>query len=193
MARYLKLKLKTRQKYGLASPEESIRRRKKVAPRQTDYGQRLEQKQKLKYIYGVMEKQMKRYAKEAFSGKGDAQIELLQKLEMRLDNVVFRLGFGKTREQARQLVNHGHILVNNKKVDIASYQLSSGELVSLNEKIRKNHFFTSQIQENQKSLVLASYLEYRPDSGRVLGLPKKDDLAQNVDIAKVMEFYREIV
>ncbi|MFZ4648704.1 MAG: 30S ribosomal protein S4 [Patescibacteria group bacterium] len=193
MARYLKLKLKTRQKYGLASPEDSIRRKKQIVPRKTDYGQRLEQKQKLKYIYGVMEKQMKRYASEAFKGKGDAQVELLIKLEMRLDNVVYRLGFGKTREQCRQLVNHGHILVDNKKVDIASYRLRIGEVVSLSEKAAKKRIFSEKIQENRKVINTVSYLEYKPISGRILSIPGQDDLAQNVDIAKVMEFYRDVI
>lgn len=193
MGRYIKVKLKTRQKLGLASPEESIRRKNQVKTRKSAYGERLDQKQKLKIIYGVMERQMKRYVKEAFNSKGDQQVALLQKLEMRLDNVSYRLGFGKTREQARQLVNHGHILVDGKKVDIASYCLKIGQVVSLKSKTQGKRIFAEAIEINRKALTPVSYLEYEKESGRFLSLPAKADLAQNVDISKVMEFYSNIV
>lgn len=193
MARYIKVKLKTLQKYGLASAEASIRRRNKAQIRKSSYGERLDQKQKLKIIYGVMERQMKRYVREAFNSQGDPQFELLKKLEMRLDNVVYRLGYGKTRSQARQLVNHGHVLVDQKKVDISSYLLKIGQTISVKKKTLNKRIFSETIVSNLKTLNPVSYLEYKKDGGVFVSMPMKDDLAQNVDISKVMEFYRNII
>jgi len=193
MARYIKLKLKTKQKYGLAPESDSIRRKSVVIRRKSAYGERLEQKQKLKYIYGVMERQMKRYAKEALSSKENSQNALLQKLESRLDNVVFRLGFSKTRAQARQSVNHGHIQVDGAKVDIPSYILKPGQKISLAAKVLRKNLVSSQIEINRKNMSPVSYLEYTENSGKFLSFPEKNDLAQNVDISKVMEFYHRLV
>ncbi len=193
MARYTKIKLKTLQKYGLAPAEASIRRRNKAPIRKSSYGERLDQKQKLKIIYGVMEGQMKRYVREAFNSQGDPQFELLKKLEMRLDNVVYRLGYGKTRSQARQLVNHGHILVDGKKVDIPSYLLKIGQTISARKITLNKGNFSETVTSNLKALTPVSYLEYKNDGGVFVSLPLKDDLAQNVDISKVMEFYRNII
>jgi small subunit ribosomal protein S4 len=193
MARHTKITLKKRQKFGLAPESASIRRKNQVKPRKSAYGERLEQKQKLKLIYGVMEHQMTRYVREAFSGQEDAQAELMRKLENRLDNVVYRLGFGKTREQARQLVNHGHVLVDGSKVDIPSYSLKQGQVVSFKDKTLKKRFFSEQIEVNRKALNPVSYLSYEVGSGRVLSSPQPVDFAQNVDISKVMEFYRKMI
>ena len=140
-----------------------------------------------------MEGQMKRYVREAFNSQGDPQLELLKKLEMRLDNVAYRLGYGKTRSQARQLVNHGHVLVNDKKVDIPSYLLKIGQTISLRKKTLNKRNFSETIENNRKTLTSVSYLDYKKDSGVFVSLPAKDDLAQNVDISKVMEFYRNII
>ncbi|MHB8903638.1 MAG: S4 domain-containing protein, partial [Patescibacteria group bacterium] len=104
-----------------------------------------------------------------------------------------RLGYGKTRSQARQLVNHGHVLVNNKKVDIPSYLLKIGQTISLKKKTLNKKNFSETIANNRKSLIPVSYLDYKKDSGVFVSLPAKDDLAQNVDISKVMEFYRNII
>lgn len=193
MARYIGPKLKKRQRFGLASEEESIRRRNLRPKRKSDYGLILEEKQKLKFIYGIMEKQMRRYAEEAFASRKDPQLELLRRVEMRLDNVVFRLGLAKTREQARQLVNHGHILVDGKKLDIPSYKLKSGQLISLKEKILKNRVFKEQIEINRKNSEAATFLLFSNDGGRFLDAPSQKELPQNVDMAKVMEFYHKIL
>ena len=169
MARYIKVKLKTLQKYDLAPAEASIRRKNKIQTRKSAYGERLDQKQKLKIIYGVMEGQMKRYVREAFNSQGDPQLELLKKLEMRLDNVAYRLGYGKTRSQARQLVNHGHVLVNDKKVDIPSYLLKIGQTISLRKKTLNKRNFSETIENNRKTLTSVSYLDYKKDSGVFVG------------------------
>lgn len=193
MARYIKTKLKTLQRFGLASESESIRRRNQIKPRKSAYGERLEQKQKLKIIYGVMERQMKRYVKEAVNSRNDSQVELLQKLETRLDNVVYRLGLGKTREQARQLVNHGHILVDGERVDIPSYRLKPGQKISFSIKTINSKTFSEKVDENRKAISTVGYLEYDKNSGRFLSLPGQIDFAHNVDISKVLEFYHSII
>ncbi|MFA6513898.1 MAG: 30S ribosomal protein S4 [Patescibacteria group bacterium] len=191
MARHTKVTLKKRQKYGLAPESDSIRRKNIRKPKQSAYAERLEQKQKLKLIYGIMEKQMTRYVREAFNSQRDVQVELMQKLENRLDNIVYRLGLGKTREQSRQLVNHGHVLVNDKKVDIASYNVKQGEIITLRKKTIGKRFFLELVENNRKAIAQVSYLGYEANGGRVLGLPAQTDVEQNVDISKVLEFYRQ--
>jgi len=193
MGRYIGPKLKKRQRFGLAGEEESIRRKNVKPRRKSDYGLILEEKQKLKFIYGIMEKQMRRYAQEAFSSHKDPQVELLRRVEVRLDNIVYRLGLAKTREQARQLVNHGHVLVDGKKLDIPSYKLKSGQVVALKPKILKNRIFGEGIEANRKSSEPATFLLFTPDGGRFLDAPSPSELPQNVDMAKVLEFYHKIL
>ncbi|HVE75284.1 MAG TPA: 30S ribosomal protein S4 [Actinomycetota bacterium] len=113
-------------------PGEHGRRR----PRETEYSLQLREKQKTRRIYGVLEKQFRRYYKEAAAAKGVTGTRLLQLLEMRLDNVVYRGGLAMSRAQARQFVNHGHFLVNSKKVDIPSYRLKAGDVVEVKQRSR---------------------------------------------------------
>lgn len=191
MARYIGPKVRLRQKFGLAGPEASIRR-KNVRPRKkSDYGVRLEQKQKLKFIYGVMERQMSRYAAEAFKSQRDPQAELMQRLEARLDNVVFRLGLAKTREAARQLVNHGHIRVDGKKLDIPSYKVVAGQVIALAPKMAKSQKFMENVAAIRKDLVTLGHLEYEKDGGRFLAAPALKDLPKEVDISQVLEYYHQ--
>ena len=191
MARYIGPKVRLRQKFGLAGPEASVRRKNVRPPKKTDYGIRLEQKQKLKFIYGVLERQMSRYAKEAFAGKSDPQSALLQRLEARLDNLVFRLGLSKTREQARQLVSHGHILVDGKKLDIPSYRVLPGQIITLHDKVLKKAKLMTEIAKLKQELVPLGHLEYSPTGGRVLHAPSPKELPKEVDISQVMEFYHQ--
>lgn len=193
MARYLGPKLRKRQRFGLAPESASIRRKNQRPPKMSDYGERLFQKQKLKFIYGIMEKQMQRYAKESFKGEGDSQIKLLQRLEMRLDNIVYRLGIGKTREQARQIVNHGHILIDDNKVTIPSYKVKVGQVITLNPKMSKKHGVLEKIEENRKEIENIGFLEYQKDGGRFLSIPSEKELPKDVDMAKVVEFYSRII
>lgn len=193
MARYLGPKLKKRQRFGLAGEGESIRRRRPVRRKKSDYGERLEQKQKLKFIYGLMEKQMKRYVAEAFEAQGDPRVAVMQRLEVRLDNIVFRLGLAKTREQARQLVTHGHILVDDQKLDIPSYKMEPGQKIVVKKKILSSQKFREEIEVNRKAGVAFGHLEYAKDGGRFLALPKDSDLPQDVDISQVLEFYHNIL
>ena len=114
--------------------------RPKSFSRMTDYGKQLREKQRAKLVYGVMERQFRNYFKKAAQTKGDTAAKLIQLLELRLDNAVFRAGFAETRAAARQLVSHNHIDVNGKPVNIASYQVRPGEIIGIrkNKKEKKN-------------------------------------------------------
>ncbi len=105
--------------------------------RPSEYGLQLREKQKMKYLYGVLEKQFRNYFKKANLKKGITGHNLVVMLESRLDNTVYRLGFARTRRQARQLVNHGHFLVNNKKINIPSYQMKPGDMIKVREQSKK--------------------------------------------------------
>jgi small subunit ribosomal protein S4 len=191
MGRYLGPKLRKRQQYGLAPENASIRRRGLNKARKSDYGQILEEKQKLKFIYGILEHQMRRYAHEALSSGKDAQILVLQKLESRLDNVVYRLGLAKTREQARQFVSHGHILVDAKRLDIPSYSLKPGQNISFSAKMLNNNTFRQAVEKNRQEIEKSSFLLLDSAGGRFLNIPGVQELPKNVDIAKVLEFYHK--
>ncbi len=193
MARYIGPKVKLRQKFGLAAAGET-RRRQNLRPRKkSDYGERLLQKQKLKFIYGILERQMQRYAREAFKSTGEAPIVLMQSLETRLDNIVFRLGMGRTREQSRQLVTHGHVLVDDKKVDIPSFQVAPGQVINFRAKTAKKPRIAEEIKNNRQIGVAMAHLELDSFGGRLLHLPKPADLPQDVDIAQVLEYYHSII
>lgn len=189
MGRYIGPKLRKRQLYGLSDASESIRRQNVKPVRRSGYALILLEKQKVKFIYGVMERQMRRYAREAIATKKDPQVELLQRLESRLDNIVYRLGLAKTREQARQLVNHGHILVDEKKVGIPSYRLKSGQEIALKDKLFKKDIFKERIKTNRENIEKSSFLDFSDNGGRFLDVPKADELPKNIDMAKVVGFY----
>jgi small subunit ribosomal protein S4 len=193
MGRYIGPKMKKRRRLGLATEGESIRKKDQRTARLSAYGERLLQKQRLKFIYGVMERQMKRYAREALKGTGNPQIELLRRLETRLDNIAYRLGFGKTREQARQTVNHGHIVVDGRKVDIASYEVKPGQTIGLAAKVLKRANFLEQVKNNRKEGTVLGFLEYGENQGRLLSVPSENDLPKNVEMNQVLEFYRRII
>lgn len=154
----------------------------------SEYGEQLLEKQKLKAYYGVMEKQFKGYVKEALNSKEKSEIVLLRRLERRLDNIVYRLGFGSTLRQSRQIVNHGHILVNGQKVDIPSYKVNVGDVISLKEASRKTELFVSNFENISVSV---SYLEKNLDtfSGSLKTLPSIEEVPVDVKFSKVIEFY----
>lgn len=158
--------------------------------RLSEYGQQLREKQKAKIIYGLLERQFVRYFKKAKHQKGDTGSRLLQLLEMRLDNVVYRLNFAKSRRQARQLVNHGHVLINGRKVNIPSYQVKVGDVISLKEKSRKIPFVEELVKEKNDDR-LPDWLIIEDDklSGKVIGLPAGKDLELGIDSKKIVEFY----
>lgn len=155
---------------------------KKGKRKTSEYGLQLREKQKLKNSYGLSEKQFKKYVLVAQKAKGNTIDVLIQQLETRLDNIVYRLGFAKSRTQARQFVSHRHILVNGKKVNIPSYTVKEGEKISLDEKITKN-------QEEKEDLMILPFVERKEAIGILLRLPESADVANPVDYQLVIEFY----
>jgi small subunit ribosomal protein S4 len=153
----------------------------------TEYAIQLKEKQKAKFIYGVMEKQFHKLYEEATRKDGVTGENLLQYLERRLDNVVFRLGFAKTRRQARQVVSHGHVTVNGRKVNIASYRVKAGDVVSLAEATRQIEFVKEAIAEARP----ASWLELDAAAftGKVLQNPGRDAVDFEINEALIVEFY----
>jgi small subunit ribosomal protein S4 len=154
----------------------------------SNYGLQLREKQKAKRIYGVLESQFRRYYEKADKLRGITGENLLRLLEVRLDNVVYRLGYGNSRQEARQLVTHGHFLVNGKKVDIPSYSLTANEVVSACEKSRATEKFKVFL-ENPKTL--PNWLEANLEKfeGKVLAQPTREDIDVPVNETLIVELY----
>tara|TARA_S200002703_G_scaffold76560_1_gene66199 strand:+ start:1441 stop:2061 length:621 start_codon:yes stop_codon:yes gene_type:complete len=158
--------------------------------RLSDYGVQLREKQKVRRIYGILEKQFRNYYKEAARLKGATGENLLQLLESRLDNVVYRMGFGSTRAEARQLVSHKGILVNGAVVNVASYQVKAGDIVSLREKAKK------QLRV-QSALALAAqrgdseWIDFNSDKleGVFKSAPERQDLSSEINENLIVELY----
>jgi len=161
-------------------------RRRKVS----NYGLQLKEKQKVKRIYGVLEKQFRRYFKTASKTKGVTGKVLLQLLERRLDNVVFRMGLGLSRSQARQIVRHNFILVNLKRVNIPSYLVDKDDLVQVKAKEKALNKIKDNL-ELSKERTVPSWLEFKPldFSAKVLRLPEKDDTQQQIQEQLIVELY----
>lgn len=158
--------------------------------RLTGYGIQLREKQKTKHIYGILERQFRNYFEKAIKKTGDTSEFLLQLLEMRFDNVIYRLGFGKSRQQARQLVGHGLFSVNGKKVTIPSYQVKIGDVISVKENRAAKKVFQNLPQ------TLAKYeppawlaLDAAKIEGKVIRKPTKDDIKTQFDLKMIIEFY----
>ncbi len=162
----------------------------KQSPRLSEYGHQLRSKQKAKRLYGVMEKQFRNYYDKAMKQKEASELTLKQLLEMRLDNVVYRLGIAASRAQARQAVSHGHILVNGKKLNIASYQVKVGDEITIREKTKTSKLYNSLSEKLQQSQ-LPSWLSFDASAlkGKVLGRPTVDDVQATIDAKLIIEFY----
>ncbi len=159
----------------------------------TEYGKELREKQKLKNWYNLREKQFSRYIKEALGKRGkaeDVSTLLIEKLESRLDNVVFRLGFASSRSQARQLVNHSHFLVNGKRVNIPSFQTKKGDKISLNVKSGGKNVFQN-IKPGLKKYKPPSWLKLNPESmeGEIISSPSLEEVSPPAEISSIFEFY----
>ncbi len=154
------------------------------------YGIQLREKQKVKRIYGVLERQFRLYFKRAAAKKGVTGEILLSFLERRLDNVVYRLGFASSRAQARQLVNHGHFLVNGHRVDIPSYQVRRGDVIELREKSRKNAIIQGNLDTAQ-GRGIPRWLELDAGNfrGTVVDLPKREDITMPIQENLIVELY----
>jgi len=168
------------------APGQHGRRRSKVL----GYGLQLREKQKVKRIYGLLERQFRLYFQRANAQKGVTGEMLLRQLELRLDNVVYSLGFAASRAQARQLVRHGHIEVNGKKNNIPSYQVRKGEAIQVREKSRKNEQIRQAV-ETASGRGIPPWLELNPEQfrGMVLDLPKREDIRLPIQEQLIVELY----
>ena len=156
----------------------------------TEYGIRLEEKQKLKFNYGLTESQLFRYVKEARRRKGVTGLILLQLLEMRLDTLCFTLGFAKSIGQARQLVNHGHITVNKKVISIPSFQCRLNDIISVKNKSTSINLVTNNIKNNQvKELPYSLKFDESNLEATILDYCDRDDVQLNLDELLVIEYY----
>jgi small subunit ribosomal protein S4 len=153
----------------------------------TDYGIQLREKQKARFVYGVMEKQFYKLYEEATRKEGVTGELLLQYLERRFDNVVYRLGLTTTRRQARQLVSHGHLEINGKRVNIASYRVKQGDVITVREKSRDLAMIKEAL--NQKSIPGWLSLDENALSAKVLENPTRDAVDFDINEAMIIEFY----
>ena len=153
----------------------------------SQYGRQLREKQKVRRMYGVLEKQFKKYITQALKSKGNTGEMLISLLERRLDNTVYRLGFAPSRSAARQLVGHRHVLVNGKKVNIPSYQVRVGETVNLTSKALGIPSIKKLLQEEETRL--PSWLKRKAVIGKVSSLPKREDISEPISEQDVVEFY----
>ncbi len=154
-----------------------------------DYGVRLNEKQKLRYHYNVLEKQFRRYLDEAKRAKGNTGEALLRILEQRLDNVIRRLGWARSIWAARQIVSHGHVLVNGRKVDRPSYQVATGDVITLKESAHK------LVRENMESLAghdVPGWLSFDPSTltANATAVPTSDQVPFDVNMNLIVEFYK---
>ncbi|MEC4271726.1 30S ribosomal protein S4 [Adlercreutzia sp. R25] len=174
---------------GYSSKKESIRQPKRRR-KESEYAMQLREKQKAKFIYGVLEKQFRGYFKRAKSMEGQTGENLMTILETRLDNVVFRLGFARTRKEARQMVTHGHICVNGRRVDIPSFRVRAGELVSVAPKAKELLVVKSALVSNERVQVPA-WLEIDIEKlqGSVLSLPTRDQIDLDINEQLIVELY----
>ncbi len=156
----------------------------------SEYGIQLREKQKARRFYGILESQFRKYYDMAVNKKGITGENLLQILETRLDNVVYRMGLGTSRAEARQLVNHGHFLVNGKKVDIPSYLVKAGDEITVRETSKKSVRF-GEILEVTGSKVIPKWIEFNEESltGKVITMPEREDVDLPVQEHLIIELY----
>ena len=168
------------------APGQHGRRRSKVL----GYGLQLREKQKVKRMYGILERQFRLYFQRATGLAGITGENLLRQLELRLDNVVYSLGFAASRAQARQLVRHGHVQVNGKKLNIPSYQVRKGNVIQIREKSRKNEQIKLAV-ETAAGRGIPVWLQMNPEqfSGSVLDLPKREDIRLPIQEQLIVELY----
>ena len=158
--------------------------------KKSEYALQLTEKQKVKFVYGILEKQFRMYYEKAARAEGNTGEVLLSLIERRLDNVIYRLGFAATRREARQLVNHGHYTVNGKRVNIPSFQVKPGDVVAVSEKSRSTTKFKSLLEENGKK-ACPKWIEKANDSfeGKIVAMPARDDIDYDVAEHLIVELY----
>ena len=159
-------------------------RRKK----QSEYGVQLQEKQKVRYMYGLNEKQFRKVFEKAQKMKGIAGENLLKLLESRLDNLVYRLGFAQTRRGARQVVNHGHITVNGNKVDIPSYTCKPGDVIAVKENSLEHPAIRASVESTTNRLAFVNF-DAKSTSGTYVRLPERTELNADIEEQLIVEFY----
>ncbi|AGA58333.1 ribosomal protein S4, bacterial/organelle type [Thermobacillus composti KWC4] len=197
MARYTGPKFKLSRRLGISLSGTGKELKRPFPPGQhgpgqrrkvSGYGAQLREKQKLRHMYGLSEKQFRNLFDKAVKMKGIAGENFMFLLESRLDNLVYRLGFANSRAGARQLVAHGHVTVNGKKVDIPSYQVSPGDVIGLRERSRSLKVIKEALEARRH---LPNYLEFNEQAmeGRYIRLPERSELTQDIDERQIVEFY----
>ena len=198
MARYTGPKHRLARKEGvnlLDKQSQTLLRRLNIPPgihgkkrkrRLSEYGLQLREKQKAKTTYGLLEKQFKKIVFSVQKKKGDTKELIISMLETRLDNVVYRLGFAKTRYMSRQLVSHGHVLVNGKKLTIPSYEVKIDDVISLSPKLHANPQVLALVKEELEPL---PFLQRKAFSGKLIRMPKKEDMQGPFDLQLIIEYY----
>ena len=158
--------------------------------KQSEYGMQLNEKQKVKFIYGILEKQFRGYYEKAVKMSGVTGENLLGLLERRLDNVVYRLGFAMTRREARQLVNHGHITVNGRRVNIPSFEVKPGMIVSLTEKGKGMQKIKENLEDNGFRAV-PKWIEYDANNivAKIVAVPTREDIDMPIEEHLIVELY----
>ena len=159
--------------------------------KKSEYAMQLTEKQKVKFVYGIMEKQFHMYYEKASRMQGKTGENLLVLCERRLDNVVYRLGFAKTRREARQLATHGHFTVNGQRVDIPSYQVKTGDVIEVREKSRASVKFKGLLGEDSPMVTLPKWLTRDKNTlqGTVVAMPARDDIDFPVEEHLIVELY----
>ena len=188
-------KVSRRLGYSISETEKELIKRK-YAPgqhgakraKEKEYAAQLHEKQKVRFTYGVSEKQFVKTFNEAAKMEGKTGVNFLKLLECRLDNLVYRLGFAATRPQARQLVNHGHITVDGKKVDIASYRVKPGQVISVKETSKNLVVIKAAVEAK---LARAEYLSYDEDkmAGTLVRIPERNEFLPTINEQQIVEFY----
>lgn len=193
MARYKGPVLKRARALGLAPQVLGINKKSNKNPgkgknKLSEYGLQLKEKQKAKFVYGILEKQFRKVYKTAEKMSGITGENLLQLLELRFDNVVYRMGFAKTRNEAKQLISHGHFLVNGSKVDIPSYRLAQGDVIAVREKSRRNGVFkyTEDKVWNQAKWVS---VDTEKLEGKLESNPNREDIDFEINEQLIVELY----
>ena len=156
----------------------------------SDYGTQLKEKQKVRFMYGVNERQFRKTFEEASKMKGIQGTNFLRLLESRLDNLVYRIGFASTRRGARQLVNHGHVTVNGKKVDIPSYRVKPGDIIAMKEADKNLKVVTESLAKVNRRVEFISYDENKMEATYVR-MPERNELNADIDEALIVEFYNK--
>ena len=174
----------------LGIDKKSNRESKRANKKLSEYGMQLREKQKAKFIYGVLEKPFRNYYAKASKMNGMVGTNLMILLECRLDNVLFRMGFGRTRKETRQIVDHKHVLVNGKQVNIPSYQVKAGDVIEIKEKYKSSHRYKDIVEVTGGRMVPA-WLEVDAENlkGTVKELPSRDEIDVPVNEVLIVELY----